>query len=344
MKTNFWKKFKKPITALAPMAGITDSPFRQICKSFGADVVYTEMISADGVAYESKKAMDLLKFAPKERPVVLQLFGKNPDNFRKAVKIIQADKKITPDGFDINFGCPARKVAGHGGGVALLRDLELCWEIVRAVCDVSVVPVSVKTRTSISRGTSHPPSLKLRRAGVTRGNANVTVLDFLEKIEDLPISAVMIHGRSYEQGFSGDVDFEMIKKVVEKYGDKWVIIGNGGLNSAEDVKEMIERTGVDGVGLARGVYGRPWLFGEITCKSTNNMQIYEYANMSWAQIKKTAIKHAKLAYKCKSDHGIVEMRKHLAWYVKGRPDARGLRRKLVRVETMEEIEKILEKK
>ncbi|MEI6627495.1 MAG: tRNA-dihydrouridine synthase family protein, partial [bacterium] len=239
MKKNFWQKIKKPILALAPMAGVTDSAFRQICKKYGADVVYTEMVSADGLYYDSKKTLEFLRFAKAEQPVVIQLFGKHPEKFTKAAQLAE---KAGFAGIDINFGCPAKKVAGHGGGVTLMRDLPKCREIIEAVLAGTKLPVSIKIRASIKKG-----------------KETVTALDFLQTIKDLPIAAIMFHGRSYEVPFSGDPDYEMIKKA-KVLCPHIPLLGNGGVNSPEDAKKMLDLSGCDGFGLARGLYGKPWLF------------------------------------------------------------------------------------
>ena len=167
LMNNFWQKLEKPILALAPMAGITDSSFRLICKELGADVVYSEMVSADGLHYDSKKTLELLKFNKKELPLVVQLFGKRLEAFPKACEIIE---KAGVSGVDINFGCPAKKVVAHGGGVTLMRDLDKCFEIVKVVCESTKLPVSVKLRTSINK---------------INGPGKVTALQFIRKIKKL---------------------------------------------------------------------------------------------------------------------------------------------------------------
>ena len=206
---NFWHKLKKraelgePILALAPMAGITDSAFRQIAKSFGADVVYSEMASAAALTYNHEKTLELLKFSKKERPYVVQLFGAKPEHFAKAVQIVE--KKIKPDGFDINFGCPVKKVARQGAGAVLMNDLKLSREIVEACLKNTNLPVSIKIRSRVGA---------------------ITALDFLKNLADLDISAVMIHGRSMAQGQRGEVDWKIIKK--SRPLVKGVLLANGG--------------------------------------------------------------------------------------------------------------------
>jgi tRNA-dihydrouridine synthase B len=319
MAKSFWTKIKKPILALAPLAGISDSAFRQTCQSFGADVLYSEMTSIDGLYYDGKNTIALLARGKKEKPVVLQLFGKRPELVEKAVARVE---EAGFDGIDINFGCPAKKVVAHEGGVTLLRDLNLCHELVQAVCEATKLPVSVKTRVSINS---------------KDGKKKITVFDFLDKIKKLPVAAIMIHGRTYEQGFSGEVDYEAMRKV--KAAFKGIVLGNGGLNSPEDVDLMINKTGVDGVGLARGLYGKPWLFKQVKDYLENG----EYKEFTLAQIKKAALKHAEFDLAMKGDFGLVEMRKHLCWYFRGFPNASEWRQRLVTFKTLDELNEIFKK-
>lgn len=313
---NFWQQINKPILALAPMAGITDSAFRQLCKKHGADVVYSEMTSADGLFFKGKKTLEMLKFEKAEQPLVVQLFGKDPAKFGQAARIVQ---ESGAGGIDINFGCPAKKVVGHGGGVTLMRDLDLCYQIIKQTIDNTKLPVSVKVRISIK----------------SKISKKVTVIDFLKKMADLPISAVMIHGRSYEQGFSGEIDYQMIKEAGKYF--KGIILANGGINSPADAKELLKKTKADGLGLARGTYGRPWLFQQIK----DYLKTGKFEEPSWPEKKQIILQHAQLALKTKGEYGLIELRKHLLWYVKGLPNASDLRTELVRVESIKDIEKIL---
>ncbi|MFH1030703.1 MAG: tRNA-dihydrouridine synthase [bacterium] len=352
MNNNFWLKLKKKgcILALAPMAGITDSAFRVLCREMGADVVYSEMVSADALYYDSKKTIEMLKINKKEHPVVVQLFGKRPELFGKAARIAM---DAGADGIDINFGCPAKKVVNHGGGVTLMRDLPLCKKIVQSVLDAVNIPVSVKIRSGINTNQCEFESESARKR-------KITAVDFVKCIIDLPIAAIMIHGRTYEQGFSGEPDYRMIKRVVELAKTSFfshpqrrgniVVLGNGGIKEPDDAKKMLDKTSVDGIGIGQGVFGRPWIFREIKeyVKKNANQFGDSYLNgdchqpqLSHDEIKKIALRHAKLAYKMKSGHGIVEMRKHLLWYVKGWTDAKELREKLVRVESVEDVKRVL---
>jgi len=319
---NFWEKLPPQFLVLAPMAGITDSAFRQICIRNGADVVYSEMTAIDALHYGNEKTLDMLKFNKrKERPVVIQLFGKRPETVKKAVEMVEA---AGFDGIDINFGCPAKKVVAHGGGVTLLRDLNLAQELVHAVTEAANIPVAVKTRISINTKD---------KAGEVNGK--VTVFDFINKIKDFPVKALMLHGRSYEGSFSAPIDFDVIKEVKQQFDG--VVIGNGGINTPEQAKEMFDKTGVDGIGLARGLYGRPYLFKQI--KQYLNNGIYDQLTLK--EIKKVALDHAKLLYKLKGEYGMFEIRKHLVWYFKGFPNAAAFRQRLVLVESVDDVKKIL---
>lgn len=333
---NFWKKLNKPILALAPMAGITDSAYREICRKHGADVVYSEMASVSALFYKPQKTLELLKFNNKERPYVVQLFGKSPEHFAKAARIIS--EIIKPDGIDINFGCPAKKVFGHGSGCAIMAQKVLARKIIQAVLENTDLPVSLKIRAGVK---------------------NISALKFIENIKDLDFQAVMIHCRTYEQGFSGTPDYSISEKIKRLIPDKIVLI-NGGINATENGAEIIRNyPSLDGLGIARGVLGSPWIFKEIKAFIKNvGVQFIEPENngkpnekfdksnpynnkYNFNQIKKVAIEHAKLLYKNKGERGLFEIRKHLIWYFKGFPGASELRKKLVQVKSIKEIEKNL---
>lgn len=346
---NFWQKLKKPILALAPMVGITDSAFRQISKKYGADVTYSEMASATALYFKPAKTLELVRFTKSERPYVVQLFGKDPAHFAKAAKIISNPPPLSkgrcsggtegfePDGIDINFGCPAKKVFGHGSGCALMNNIELSREIIRAVCENTNLPVSIKIRAGLK---------------------NTSALDFIKKTKDLPYSAVMIHGRTYEGGFSGPVDFSVCEKI-KKIAPEKIVLGNGGINTPEDAVKILEDYPLlDGLGIARGTWGRPFIFDEIKfslssspfgrgCppKFRRNLgRTGEGATANkynFPKIKKIMLEHAKLIWKDKRELGMFEIRKHLCWYVKGFPGAAELRRKLVTAKSVAEIKKIL---
>lgn len=329
MKTNnFWKNIPKPILALAPMAGITDSAFREMCRRHGADVVYSEMASASALYFKPQKTLELVRFSATERPYVIQLFGKDPKHFAAAAKIIT--EQIKPDGIDINFGCPAKKVFGHGSGCALMPQKDLTREIIAAVCENTDLPVSLKIRAGLK---------------------NLNALEFIENIQDLPYSAVMVHGRTYEGGFAGPVDFKIASEIKKIIPGK-IVLGNGGILTPEDAVNILEKyPELDGLGIARGTWGRPFIFDEIKKLFSRSPKI-ERATESksdkdgavkydFPAVKKIMLEHAELIYKDKGDTGKFEMRKHLAWYIKGFPGAAELRKKLVTAESLSEIRNIL---
>ncbi len=318
MKNNFWEKLNnsskggQAILALAPMAGITDSAFRQMCVKHGAQVVYSEMASSSALFFNPKKTLELVKFKKSERPYVVQLFGNNIEHFGVAAKMIT--EKVKPDGIDINFGCPAKKVYSIGSGAALMADFKKSRQIIEEVLKNTNLPVSIKIRSKVGKKTG---------------------VNFIKYIKDLPIAAVMVHGRTYEQGFVGKIDYRAIKKIQEIFPG--IVLGNGGINTPEDAKEMIVKTGVQGVGLARGIQGKPWLFSQIK----DYLERGDYKEKTVKQIFKIALQHSKLAEKEKGEFGILEMRKHLCWYVKNMPEASKLRQKLIQVKSYRDCRKIL---
>lgn len=310
---NFYKNIKKPILALAPMAGYTNQPFRQICKFYGADVLYSEMASATALSYEGKKTLELLKFSKIERPYVVQLFGNDPKYFQNAARIVT--ENIRPDGIDINMGCPAPKVYKTGAGAALFCDQDRAMEIIEETLKGTNLPVSIKIRSRVK---------------------NHTAYRFMKKIKDYPLAAVMVHGRSYEKGFIGDIDYTTIKRI--KRMVSYPVIANGGINTPEDAKKILEKTGADGLGIARGALKNPWLFLQIK----DYLEKGEYSELTLREIKKAAIRHSIMAEKSMGSHGILEMRKYLLWYFRGFENAKEFRRKLVEVENVEDIKNTFE--
>lgn len=316
MSKNFWqilKKRKEPILALAPMAGFTDSAFRQICKKFGATVLYSEMVSVTALYYNQKlknnPTLDLLKFdRQKEKYYVVQLFGSDPEHFAVAIKIIA--EYIKPDGIDINFGCPVPKIIKQGAGSGLMKNLAQSRKVIETVLSSTKLPVSIKIRAK---------------------SGDIDALEFLKNISDLPLAALMIHGRTLSQGFSSAVDYKLIKKARLYF--KGIILANGGINSLADGQRALKDSAADGLGLARGVLGRPWLFKELK----DNQEI----DFCRVDIFKLMITHAVLVQKLKGQSGIIELRKHLPWYLVGWPGASKLREKIVKIITLAELKKIL---
>jgi len=308
-KQSFWLKKVKPIYVLAPMAGVTDGAFRQICLKSGADAVYSEMASVTALNFAPDKTLALVRADKIEKPYIVQLFGSKPEHFTVATKLIS--KKIKPDGIDINFGCPVKKVQKQGAGAILMTDFNLSYKVIASVIDNTNLPVSIKIRA---------------RSG------EVDCLKFLDKMKNLKIAAVMIHGRTLAQGHSGTVDWQIIKEARSHFNG--IILANGGVVGKESADELLEKTGADGLGIARGALGRPWIFEEVKrekLKAKSREEIFKIAFM-----------HAHLAEKLKGKAGIIEMRKHLCWYVTGMEGASELRKKLIQVENLKEIKDIFQ--
>lgn len=308
------------------MEGVTDTAFRQLCKERGADLVYTEFISSDAIGRGARRAQEKMVFDPREQPVVCQIFGRDLAMFADAAQEIERRGFA---GIDINFGCPARKVVNSGAGVALLRSPNYARDLIARIIDRVGIPVSIKVRSKIRK----------ERREIAPGLAEwYTALDLVDAIADLPVAAVMVHGRSFEQGHTGDVDAEMIREVKKHF--RGVVLANGGIFTPERAKEMLEETHADGLGIARGAQGNPWIFQRIK----DYQETGAYTPPSWETITATMLRHAELAEKAKGPWGILELRKHLAWYVKGFPGASRLRQSLVHVETRAQIEKLLKQK
>jgi tRNA-dihydrouridine synthase B len=277
------------------------------------------MIMVQGVARHNQKTLKMAEVAAAEQPVVIQLGGNDPELFYKSAQII---KELGPAGIDINFGCPAKKIAGQGSGVALLRDLERSYQIVQATIEgAGGLPVSFKTRTQIKADDK---------------TAVHTSLELLAKVADLPVAAVMIHGRSFEAPWIETVDYQFIKEVKARF--KGVVLANGGIYEPETAQEVLKITGADGLGIAHGVYGRPWIFQQIK----DYLQNGRYRDLSWPEKRAIALEHAALVEKIKGSHGLIEYRKQLLSYVKGLPQAADYRQKLAKLETLEEIRSALE--
>ncbi len=311
-----WNTIKKPVVALAPMSGVSDIAMRLIAKKLGSDIEFSEFISAAGLFYKetNEKSFALASFDPEERPYIIQLFGNEPEHFTAATKIL--NERFHPDGFDVNFGCPARSVVGSGAGSALFCQPKIAKEIIERVKDASG---------------GLPTSIKLRAA-----YKNISVFEFLDNIKGAPYENITIHMRTYEQLHTGEPNWDVAKELKQRV-DIPVII-NGGLNSAEKAKEALEYTGADGVMIAQASLGNPFIFREIKA-ALNNQPIPEVSMMERID---TALEHARLMVKYKGpERGMLEMRKHLAWYFKGFPNVSALRAQLVQVKSIEELEATL---
>lgn len=309
---NFWHALTRPIFALAPLSGVTDSSFRQVCKGFGADLVYSELASVAALAHNPRLTLEMLRFDPVERPYIVQLFGSNPEYFSRATELVT--ERIRPDGIDINFGCPVPKVTKQGAGAALMTDLPLARKVVASVISHTDLPVSIKVRIAVKEVGLNP---------------------FLEFMSGLDIKAVMVHGRTYAQRFSGPVSFERTRNA-RQYFDG-TLLANGGAMNADRGLELLRETSADGIGIARGALGNPWIFRQLKAKLNGDPK----GTPSCEEMIATAMKHAQLADALKGWRGILEMRKHLCWYIQGIPDAGKVRQKLAAVKSIQEVREIL---
>ena len=302
---------------LGPMAGVTDLPFRLLCKEQGADLVYTEMISAKGIYYGNKNTEKLWKTDKKERPVSLQLFGSDPVLMADiAEKIEERDFEI----LDINMGCPVPKVVNNGEGSALMKNPKLAGEIVRAVSKRIGKPVTVKFRKGFAKDEE-------------------TAVDFAKRMEDSGAKALAVHGRTREEYYSGKADWETIARV--KTAVSIPVIASGDIFSVEDAVRCEEETKCDGLMLARGVRGNPYLFHQIkTYQRTGKLE----EKPAIEEVVSMILRHGKMLVEYKGEYlGIREMRKHVAWYTAGYKNSAALRRKVNQVESYEELEELLRK-
>lgn len=305
---------------LAPMAGITDSAFRVICRRYGAALVYSEMLSTEALSRHHGKTIRMAGFREEERPVSLQLFGKRPQAFADSVAVLE---ELKPDCYDLNFGCPAPKIVKNGGGSALLKEPELMGRIARAAVEASPRPVLAKIRSGWEVGAEN-------------------AVEIARVLEGSGIAAIAVHGRTKSQMFAGAADWTVIGRV--KQAVKIPVIGNGDIRSGEDAKRMVEETGCDLVMVGRAALGNPWIFSEINeaLNAKCKLQIAKFET-SWQEKLGVIIQHIGMAVADKGQpRGIREMRKHLGWYIKGIPGAAVMRQELMRAETTEEVMGLLE--
>jgi tRNA-dihydrouridine synthase B len=304
---------------LAPMAGVTDKIFRQICKEHGADVVVTEFVSAEGVFRRNERTLRYLEFSECERPIGVQLFGADPEHLAEAARMIVDWKR--PDFIDLNFGCPVNKVVCKNGGSALLRNQPLVAQIARSVvAAIAPLPVSAKIRIGWDQ-------TSINAAAIAR------------TLEDSGVRAIAVHGRTKQQGYSGEADWDVIRNVVNAVSVP--VIGNGDLSSVQDVIKRRSESGVAGVMIGRGAMGAPWIFSEVQHYfSTGEVLPPPSLDSRWDLIRRHCV--LVVADRGKEDQAMQSMRSRLMAYSRGMPDAKNLRSRLQHVSSLTELDDIIE--
>lgn len=314
MTTEQIYKTKMPVI-LAPMAGITDLPFRLLCKEQGADVLVTEMISAKALYYGNKNTLPLMEKEEREHPIGIQMFGSDP------ALMAQMAQKIEPFGFDyidINMGCPVPKIVNNHEGSSLMLHPELAGEIVRQMTEAVKLPITVKIRAGFDK---------------EHGNAP----EFAAHLEKNGAAAIAVHGRTREQYYTGKADWDVIRKV--KQAVDIPVIGNGDITNGEDALRMISYTNCDGIMIGRGAKGNPWIFREVKA-ALLNQPVPERPDDK--EVLKMLLRHARLNVKYKQeDMGIREMRKHAAWYTAGLHGSAKFRKEVNQITTYRDFEKLV---
>ncbi|MEK7379977.1 MAG: tRNA dihydrouridine synthase DusB [Gemmatimonadota bacterium] len=303
---------------LAPMAGVSEAPFRQICRGMGADVLMTEFLSAEAIRRGIRRTLEGAEFEEVERPIGVQIYGADPEGLARAAAIVS--EEYQPDFIDINFGCPVKKVVQRNGGSGCLRDMDLVQRIIRAVVAATPAQVTVKTRSGWNEEQRTPVDIALR-------------------MQEAGAKAFTLHARSRTQMFSGQARWDEIARVVEAL--EIPVIGNGDVHSGEDAVRMKAHTGCAAVMIGRGSFGNPWIFRDAR-------QLLVGADCPPAPEAEerfaVALEHARLALRLQGDSRktVLEFRKHLGWYTKGLPGASALRQRLFQVESMAEIEAVFQ--
>ncbi len=303
---------------LAPMEDVTDASFRYICKEFGADVMYTEFVSSDGLIRDARKSLEKLKTFPYERPIGIQIYGHIPEAMVEAAKMAE---EAQPSFIDINFGCPVNKIANRGAGSGMMRYPDKMIDITRRVVEAVKLPVTVKTRLGWD------------------DNSKI-IVDLAEKLQDTGIEALTVHGRTRAQLYKGEADWTLIGDIKRNPRMRIPIIGNGDITTDIQAKEAFERFGVDGIMIGRATYGRPWIFREIrhfldTGEHMPPLTVAEKVDL--------AKRHLLKSVEVKGERvGVLEMRRHLSAYFKSLPDFKPIRMKLVTEDNHMELLNILD--
>ena len=308
---------EKPVL-LAPMEDVTDPSFRYICKQFGADMMYTEFVSSDGLIRDAKKTLAKLNIYDYERPIGIQLYGHLIDAMVESAKIAEEAK---PDLIDINFGCPVKKIANRGAGSGMMREPDKLVEMTRQIVQAVKLPVTVKTRLGWDEDSK-------------------IIVELAERLQDVGIAALTIHGRTRAQLYKGEADWTLIGEVKRNPRMKIPIIGNGDIDSAVKAKEMFDRYGVDGIMVGRATYGRPWIFKEIKHYLATGKLLPE---PSVSERVKLAKMHLAKSVEVKGEKvGILEMRRHFSSYFKALPNFKETRMTLVTSLDIDELNKTLD--
>jgi tRNA-dihydrouridine synthase B len=298
---------------LAPMAGVTDSTFRILARSFGAALSYTEMISADGLVRKNTNSLRLLYFKEEERPIGVQLYGSDPEKLASAAKEVE---RLKPDLIDLNFACPVKKVTKKNGGAAVLKDLGLLKKIV----------------SSVTKSVSLPVTLKIRSGW---DSENIVALEVAKIAEDCGVIALTIHPRTGKSMFRGKANWDIIGEVKSKVN--LTILGSGDIFSPQNVKEMIDSTGCDGVMVGRGALGNLWIFQRSNYYLENDTLL---PDPSAEEIVSLALRHLQLSITDRGEYwGIMRMRKHLLWYIKKLPGNQELRKNILSTEKFEDLKR-----
>ena len=303
---------------LAPMAGVSEAPFRQICREMGADVVLSEFLSSEAIRRRIRTTLEGAEFEPCERPIGIQIYGSDPAAMAEAARLIT--EHYEPEFIDINFGCPVKKVVQRNGGSGCLRDMDLVDRIIRAVIAATHLPVTVKTRSGWNEELRNPVEIALR-------------------MQDAGARAFTLHARTRTQMFSGAASWDEIARVVEAL--EIPVLGNGDVETAEDVVRMRQHTGCAGVMIGRGAFGNPWIFRDAQAILAGEPRPLAAGA---AERFRVALQHARLALRLQGDSRktVIEFRKHLGWYTKGLHGASDLRQRLFQVERMADAEQIFE--
>jgi len=298
---------------LAPMEDVSDPPFRALCKEQGADVVYTEFISSEGLIRSAQKSVMKLDIFEKERPVGIQIFGANLDSMLQSVEIVES---VKPDIIDINFGCPVKKVVSKGAGAGILKDIDLMVSLTKEMCKRTNLPITIKTRLGWDEN-------------------SIKIVEVAERLQDVGAKAISIHGRTRAQMYKGNADWTQIREVKNNQRMFIPVFGNGDVNSPERARVMRDEYGLDGAMIGRASIGNPWFFKEVK-QYLKNGETLDPPTIDERII--TAKRHLEMSIKWKGERlGLLETRRHYSNYFKGIPDFKPYRTRLVTSDTLEEI-------